>query len=62
MTALHFAAQNNNAAVINYLIDVKGFDINSVDAKGSTATHWAVFHSHDLALSFLLAKNPNIDQ
>ena len=31
ISALQFAAQGNQAAVITYLLDVHGFDINEVD-------------------------------
>ncbi len=33
MTALQFAAQGNQAAVITYLLDEHKFDINQVDSK-----------------------------
>ena len=62
LTALHFAAQNNNVAMITYLIDVIGLDLNELDAKESTAVHWAVWNGHDLALNYLLARKTKINQ
>ena len=61
MTALQFAAQGNQAAVITYLLDEHKFDINQVDSKQSSALHWAIFNSNEIALSFLLARNPNVN-
>lgn len=61
MSALQFAAQGNQAAVITYLLDCHKFDIDQADAKRSSALHWAIFNSNELALSFLLARNPNVN-
>ena len=47
--------------MITYLLDYHHFDINQVDAKHSSALHWAIFNSNELALSFLLARNPNVN-
>lgn len=61
MSALQFAAQGNQAAVLTYLLDYHHFDINEVDAKHSTALHWAIFNSNELALSYLLARAPHVN-
>lgn len=61
MSALQFAAQGNQAAALTYLLDCQNFDINEVDAKCSTALHWAIFNSNELALSYLLARSPKVD-
>jgi len=61
MSALQFAAQGNQAAVITYLLDVHNFDINQVDGKQSSALHWAIFNTNEIALQFLLARNPDVN-
>lgn len=62
MSVLQFAAQGNQAAVITYLLDCHGFDINEVDSKNSSAVHWAIFNAQELALKFLLARGPRINE
>ena len=61
ISALQFAAQGNQAAVITYLLDVHNFDIDEVDAKKNSSLHWATYNSNELALSFLLARKPNVN-
>ena len=61
MSALQFAAQGNQAAVITYLLDCHDFDINEVDLKQSSAVHWAIFNANEIALHFLLARGPEIN-
>lgn len=61
MSALHFAAQNNCSTMITYLLDILDFEINEVDAKHSSAIHWAIWNNHEQALSFLLARKPDIN-
>ena len=34
---------------------VKGMDINTLDARGSTPLHWACFSCSELALIYILA-------
>lgn len=38
-----------------------GLDINSKDRRESTPLHWAAFAGAELALSYIVAWNPNID-
>jgi len=47
--------------VIMYLLDVHEFDIDEVDKKNNSSVHWATFNSNELALSFLLARSPNVN-
>ena len=61
MTALQFAAQGNQPAIITYLIDYQNIGINETDNKKSSAVHWAIFNSNELALGFLLARKPYIN-
>ena len=58
MTALQFAAQGNQPAIITYLLDYQNIGINEMDNKKSSAVHWAIFNSNELALGFLLARKP----
>ena len=62
MSALLFAAQGNQAAVITYLLDCHNFNINEVDSKKSTAVHWVIFNSNETALNYLLARGPEINK
>ena len=61
ISALQFAAQGNQSAIITYLLDVHGFDINEVDNKNNSSVHWATFNSNEHALTFLLARNPDVN-
>ena len=61
ISALQFAAQGNQAAVITYLLDVKGFDINESDNRKNSSVHWATYNHNELALSFLLARSPDVN-
>lgn len=47
--------------MITYLLDCHNFDINEVDSKKSSAVHWAIFNANEIALSFLLARGPEIN-
>ena len=47
--------------MITYLLDCHKFDINEVDSKMSTAVHWAIFNANETALSYLLARGPEIN-
>jgi ankyrin repeat protein len=38
-----------------------GLDINAPDKKKSTPLHWAAFSGSEVALSFILAWNPDVD-
>ena len=51
---LHVAAQGDQPSSLVYFIQ-KGLDINSRDKKGSTPLHWAAFSGAELALSYILA-------
>jgi len=38
-----------------------GLDLNLRDQRGSTPLHWACYSHSEIALSYLLAWNPNLD-
>ena len=37
------------------------FDIDEVDSKSNSSVHWATYNNNELALSFLLARNCNVN-
>lgn len=38
-----------------------GLDINKQDKRGSTPLHWACYSQSEVALSYLVAWNPNLN-
>lgn len=54
-TALHWAASNNQAAVVKALI-ANGAELNLRDMKGMTALHWASGIGHTTVVKALLSK------
>lgn len=55
LNVLHIAAQGDMPISLYYFHKVKGMDINTLDARGSTPLHWACFSCSELALIYILA-------
>ena len=57
VTALHMAAQGNQAGSLNALLyHYDGFDVNQTDASGATPLIWAAFCGSEVSLTYLLAQ------
>jgi ankyrin repeat protein len=61
LNMLHVAAQGDSAASL-FVFKELGLDINSTDRRGSSPLHWAVFRQSEIALSYLLAWEPDLNQ
>ena len=57
---LHVAAQGDQPASL-YFFRKLGLDIDSRDKRQSTPLHWAAFSGAELALSYIVAWNPDIN-
>ena len=58
---LHVAAQGDQASSL-YCFKRLGVDINAQDDKGSTPLHWACYSHSEIALSYILAWEPELDK
>jgi len=57
---LHVAAQGDQPASLYYFMKYGGLDISSQDIKQSTPLHWAAFSGAELALSYIVAWDPQV--
>lgn len=59
--AIHVASQGDQAAMIYFLVNNLGWNIEEKDTSGNTALHWAIFTGSENSVTFLLAlgANPN---
>ncbi len=60
LNMLHVAAQGDAAPSLYYFRKL-GVDLNKPDNRGSTPLHWACYSMSEIALSYILAWNPNMD-
>ena len=60
LNMLHVAAQGDAAPSL-YIFKELGLNLNSCDKRGSTPLHWACFRQSEIALSYLLAWNPDLN-
>jgi ankyrin repeat protein len=60
-SALHVAAYNGNAHVVQLLLD-NGFDVNFIDRYGKAALHYAAQNGHTQVVELLLSHKATIDQ
>ena len=60
LNMLHVAAQGDAASSLYFFREI-GLNINSQDKRGSTPIHWACFRQSEIALSYLLAWEPQIN-
>jgi len=61
LNVLHLAAQGDAARSVYLFIKEKNIDINKRDHFGGTPLHWACHNNSEMALTFLLAWNPDIN-
>lgn len=61
LNMLHVAAQGDNAPPL-YIFKELGLNLNSADKRGSTPLHWACFRQSEIALSYLLAWDPDLNK
>eukprot|EP01100_Stratorugosa_tubuloviscum_P010958 TRINITY_DN47_c0_g3_i1.p1 TRINITY_DN47_c0_g3~~TRINITY_DN47_c0_g3_i1.p1 ORF type:complete len:124 (-),score=32.75 TRINITY_DN47_c0_g3_i1:133-504(-) len=59
-TPLHWAADYNQSAVIEYLIS-RGANVNCTDAFGNTPLLAAVFEGHEQAVASLVSKGASVN-
>lgn len=55
------AAQGDQPSTLYYHLK-NGIDVNEVDKKQSTALHWAAYSGSELAMHYILAFGPRIDE
>lgn len=60
LNMIHVAAQGDQAASLFYF-KTCGVDINKKDKRGSTPLHWACYSQSEIALTYLLAWNPELN-
>lgn len=60
LNMVHVAAQGDQAASL-YYFKSQGVDINKQDKRGSTPLHWACYSQSEIALTYLLAWNPDLN-
>ena len=60
LNMIHVAAQGDAAPSLYFFL-TKGVDINAQDKRGSTPLHWACYSTSEIALSYLLAWNPELN-
>ncbi len=62
--ALHFAASNNKAKMVEYLLGLKieGMSIDSQDTKGNTALHFASAKTSNETINILMRHRPDLTQ
>ena len=61
LNALHLASQGNFPNIIIYLIEKYGMNINSLDNKGNSSLHWAVYMDRSQAVDYLVYYNIDIN-
>jgi ankyrin repeat protein len=60
LTMMHVAAQGD-AATSLYFFKEMGLNINEKDKRGSSPLHWACYSQSEIAISYLLAWNPDLN-
>ena len=60
LNMVHVAAQGDSASSL-YLFKELGVDISARDKRGSTPLHWACYSQSEVALSYLLAWQPDLN-
>ena len=60
LNMLHVAAQGDSAATL-YYFKCLNVDLNQQDKRGSTPLHWACYSNSEIALSYLLAWEPQLN-
>jgi ankyrin repeat protein len=61
LNMMHVASQGDQAPSL-YLFRRMKVDINTKDDRGSTPLHWACYSHSEIALSYLLAWSPLLDE
>lgn len=59
-TPLHFAAANQNAAVLSLLLRAPLCDVNVANNRGETPAMWSVEHDNARALALLISAGANV--
>lgn len=61
LNMLHVAAQGDTAPPLYLFSKILGLDINKKDKRGSTPLHWACYSQSEIAISYILAWNPDVN-
>ncbi len=59
-TALHYAIQNRDAQMVQFLID-NNANVNAQDSNGRTALHYAIRNNNAKMVEFLIAKGADVN-